>query len=423
MQRIAGVELSDTRLSATIIESGFRSARILKSLELSLPANKEERESLIADAFTSIKKEYSPKGAVLGIPLKYFTCHAIEIPAMSRSDVRKALLYEMEKYLPLPVDEYIIDFVIKPAGKDKISVFVASVKNTVVLDIIKLLQSYDIAILAVRCSAFSAVSSSIDSSGRKKLTGIFLYSSDNTYDIVVVENSSPIFFKSFDDAAMAGYEIEKHRDLHKGIINVIGNTVYEFTKDLVVKNHHLSISRSLAFSGVKKPLIDFNFTPYSYHKQNIEYYPYILGGLSVVAVVLFLLTSLIAYYKDYRTLQSIESQISSIEEKASAVLQERKRLDQMEKERVFFADFQGRSSIAIKVLSELSRSLPDEAWLVNFTIDDRGLIEIEGFAKKTSDMVIALEKTGLFQNISFTSPIVSKEGEERFAIKMEVSLP
>jgi hypothetical protein len=45
---------------------------------------------------------------------------------------------------------------------------------------------------------------------------------------------------------------------------------------------------------------------------------------------------------------------------------------------------------------------------------------MEGFSRKTADLVLALEKSGHFRAISFSAPIISREGEERFSLKLEV---
>jgi len=74
-------------------------------------------------------------------------------------------------------------------------------------------------------------------------------------------------------------------------------------------------------------------------------------------------------------------------------------------------------------LKELTRSVPDNAWIINLVVDDKGLVEIEGFSQKTSDLIMALDKSKLFRNISFAAPILSRDGEERFSLKFEVSEP
>jgi Tfp pilus assembly protein PilN len=71
-------------------------------------------------------------------------------------------------------------------------------------------------------------------------------------------------------------------------------------------------------------------------------------------------------------------------------------------------------------MRDLSRAVPADTWVINLSVDDKGNIEMEGFSRKTSDLVLALEKAGLFKSIAFAAPIISREGEERFSLKLEV---
>ena len=79
--------------------------------------------------------------------------------------------------------------------------------------------------------------------------------------------------------------------------------------------------------------------------------------------------------------------------------------------------------MATRVLKDLTKVVPDNAWIINLVVDEKGLVEIEGFSRKTSDLVTALDKSKLFANIAFTAPILSRDGEERFSLKFEVRKP
>ncbi len=83
-------------------------------------------------------------------------------------------------------------------------------------------------------------------------------------------------------------------------------------------------------------------------------------------------------------------------------------------------DFQNRSNMSIRILNTLSKILPTDSWIINLSVDDKGRVEMEGFTKKTAGLVLALEKSKAFKNISFSAPIIAKDSEERFALKMEV---
>jgi hypothetical protein len=109
--------------------------------------------------------------------------------------------------------------------------------------------------------------------------------------------------------------------------------------------------------------------------------------------------------------------------KEAGVIEQRKKLESLQSDGRVLLDFLGRSNAAIRALRVLSEVLPKDAWLVSFSADEKGKVEIEGFTKRTSDLVMAIEKSGAIRNVSFSSPIVAKDGEERFSLKLEVGGP
>ncbi|HYQ47512.1 MAG TPA: hypothetical protein VEP69_00475, partial [Thermodesulfovibrionales bacterium] len=110
MPKLLGVDLDSRRLRMAAAELRFRTVRHLKTEEVSLTGEKEERTAALSEAFLQWQKAFAPDGVVLGLPLHYFSCTPIDMPLMARDDLRRALQFELEKHLPLPVDEYEFDF-------------------------------------------------------------------------------------------------------------------------------------------------------------------------------------------------------------------------------------------------------------------------------------------------------------------------
>lgn len=420
MQRILGVDFREKSLNASIIDSRFRVAKPVKSDEVVLPADKDERDAFILETFKRWKREFSPDRVVVGLAMNNFSHQIIEMPVMRASDLRKAISFELEKYLPLPVDEYFVDFATLLSRKDKVKVLVLSIKKDIVNNIFKYAKEAGLDIYSVRCSTIGSLCGFLDISGEKNIKGLFVNVTDSLYEIAGLENSMPVFFKGFSKNIDLSHELEKLLPLYPGQVYINGNAEMLRTEKINIRKYQFSIPNILAVSGIKKMCLNLNFLPKEYSMKGRDYYPYMLGSLAGMAVVIFLLTGIIAYYKDLSALRSIEAQISSIKNRASGVLEARKKLDLLKSDRKVLMDFRNRSNIAIKVMSDLTNIFPKEAWLINLSVDEKGKVELEGFTKKTSDLVIAIENSGAFKNVSFTSPIISKDGEERFAIRMEV---
>jgi Tfp pilus assembly protein PilN len=92
------------------------------------------------------------------------------------------------------------------------------------------------------------------------------------------------------------------------------------------------------------------------------------------------------------------------------------------KHRTLTSHFQNRDS-NLEVLRELSRALPDAAWLSSYSYQD-GAITISGFADASSEVQRIVEDSPLFKDALFTSPVSrDASGKDRFTLKATVEVP
>ena len=424
MPKILGVNIDSGSLSASLIDAKFRSVKHIKSERTALPENKEERSSVIAALLTRWQKEQMPAGVVIGLPLQNFSWRTIEMPSMKSADMKKALFFELEKYLPLPVDEYVYDFFVIGRVKTAptmVKILIFSVKKEILNGLLKIVKESGMEILSVRCSTLDILCGVMDVSGEKNLQGIFVNATDDAYEVAGLLNSMPVYMKKVSNAKPSDLEeeLEKLAARHPAQLYITGSVDQSAIARFNSRKFQLPTPDLLASSYVKKTYLNLNFLPYEFIKQKKDYYPYGIGGLAAAALLVFLLTGTVVYYKDRSALKNAESKIAAIKSKASGVMEAEKKLDILRNERSVLLDFQNRSNLSVKVLSTLSKILPTDTWLISISIDDKGKVEMEGFAAKTADLVVALEKSKTFRNVSFSAPIISKGKEERFAIKME----
>jgi Tfp pilus assembly protein PilN len=423
MQKILGVNIDSGSLGVSLMDSGIRSVKQLKSERTVLPATGDERNSVIAETLAGWQKTYKPAGSVIGLPLQYFSWRTIEMISMKRADMQKALFYELEKYLPLPMDEYIFDFMITGSGKtdpNMVRVLVLSIKREVLDEILKTVKEAGLDVLSVRCSTTDILGGAMEISGEKKMSGIFLNSSDEAYEIVALQDSMPVFLKRVPKADDIAEEISILSVQYPGRLYITGPLDQSAAGKFNGRKIQVSVPDLLVSSYKKNKNFDLNFIPEEFIKEKKDYYPQIIGGLAAAAIILFLATGTLTYFKDRRALAVVEARISDIESRASGILEAQKKLDLLQSDRSALLDFQNKSNLPIKVLTILSRKMPADAWLVTISVDDKGKVEMEGFSTGTADFVVALEKSKAFKNIMFSAPIITKDKEERFALKMEV---
>jgi len=272
----------------------------------------------------------------------------------------------------------------------------------------------------VRCSTIDILSGVMDISGEKKLDGIFVNSADDAYEIAGLQNSMPVNMKRSPKAVDVKDEIERLAMSYPGRVYAAGPIEQSVLGKLDSKKFQLLTPDLLASSFVKKTFLDLNFLPYEFVKPKKDYYPYMIVGLAAATILIFFLTGVVTWYKDRRALERSEARISTIKSRASGMIEAQKKMDLLQKDRKVLIDFLNRSNRSVRIVSTLSKTLPVNAWLISLSIDDKGRVEMEGFSPATADLIVALEKSKAFKNISFSAPIISKDKVERFALKMEV---
>ncbi len=425
MPKILGVNIDEGSLSVSLIDSKFRSVKHVKSERTDLPENKEERSGIIAALLSKWQRESMPAGVVIGLPLQNFSWRTIEMPAMKKADLKKALFFELEKYLPLPVDEYIYDFFVIGRVKtapNMVKIMVFSLKKELLSGLLRTVKEAGMEILSVRCSTIDTLCGVIDISHEKGLQGIFVNAADDAYEVAGLHDSMPVYMKRIPKANPDDLEdeIEKLATSHPAQLYITGPVEQSLIAKYNSRKFQVQTQVLLASSVVKKSYLDLNFLPHEFIRQKKDYYPFIIGGLAATAVLVFFLSGVIIYFKDRRALAITEAKIMTIRNKASGVIEAQKKLDLLQTDRSVLLDFRNRSNLSIRVLDTLSKIMPADAWLISISVDDKGKVEMEGFAAKTADLVVALEKSKSFKNVSFSAPIISRGREERFALKMEV---
>ena len=75
----------------------------------------------------------------------------------------------------------------------------------------------------------------------------------------------------------------------------------------------------------------------------------------------------------------------------------------------------------LSVIEELTRLLPDTAWVTDLKIDG-ATIDISGFAKSAATLVPLLERSALFADATPTAPLTfdQREDKDRFAIRVHI---
>jgi hypothetical protein len=141
------------------------------------------------------------------------------------------------------------------------------------------------------------------------------------------------------------------------------------------------------------------------------------SGINAVLLGL-LLISAIAWGVSYPVKDEIRLAPS-----VEALRREETELQRVRKEVGFFADFDQRKGEVLRVLDELSKTVPTNAYLSNLRYRG-GNLEIQGSAENASALIPILERSPLFENVGFNAPSNrGRDNRETFSLKADIEKP
>ncbi len=140
-----------------------------------------------------------------------------------------------------------------------------------------------------------------------------------------------------------------------------------------------------------------------------------LGGVLLVAAVA------IPLWRDHRTLAELQVRTAEVKKKADAVKKLEDKFETLTTTSRFLVEKKKTSPVTIAVLAELTRLLPDDAWLYQFELNGKEVL-IQGEAATSSAIIGLIEASPLFGNVTFRSPVTQNRvtGGERFNLAAEV---
>jgi len=143
--------------------------------------------------------------------------------------------------------------------------------------------------------------------------------------------------------------------------------------------------------------------------------------LNVILLALVLLTAIgwgaSFVVKDELRLSQLERENQKLEPTVAALRREESELARLRKELTVLTDLDRRKGEILRVLDELTKLVPTNAYLSNFRFRDQ-VLEIQGNAENASALIPVLERSPLFENVGFTAPSNrGRDNRETFSLK------
>lgn len=168
-----GLDIGTSAVRAAVVQTG-RGVPVLRRYgQVSLPpgavvAGEIMDESVVRDALVQLwKKAKLPrKRVVVGIANQRVIVRRVDLPYMTEDELTEALPFQAQEYIPIPVEEAILDFVLleeftTPAGEPMLSVLVVAAQKEMAADVMRVVANAGIKVMAIDLQAFALVRAAV----------------------------------------------------------------------------------------------------------------------------------------------------------------------------------------------------------------------------------------------------------------------
>ncbi len=144
-------------------------------------------------------------------------------------------------------------------------------------------------------------------------------------------------------------------------------------------------------------------------------------ALSALLIVLLAAAVTIPIVQKSRAITAVEERIQAAALVANEGARLRQDLQKMADASRFLVEKKDAEIMAVQLIDEVSRILPDHTWVARLDLSDSQL-ELQGQSTASASLIAIIEASTYFENVAFRSPVVQVAGTEadRFHLSAEV---
>jgi general secretion pathway protein L len=127
--------------------------------------------------------------------------------------------------------------------------------------------------------------------------------------------------------------------------------------------------------------------------------------------------------KDELRLRQLQAENGKLAPAVEALRREEEQLERLRKEASFLNNLNQRRGEVLRVIDELSKAVPNNAYLSNLRYR-AGVLEVQGNAENASALIPLLERSPLLENVGFNAPSNrGRDNRETFSLKADIEKP
>ena len=440
-----------------------------------------EYEERVLDRLRSFvdEKKIGVEETVLCVPRSLVMFKLVVLPSPDEASLSNILKYELDRLIPMPASDVYFDYkVVGAAGENHFKILLAAVPKKVADYYVGLLSRVGLAPTVLDVSAFGSFNMGFFSGYDLQSPVAIIDVDAKEFEIILAENNSVCFSKSvkintegWPDCFFNGREFIK--DDGKAVEALADNILHHFHQSLtIVKERNdgrpsekillsgggqsdqillnylkqksnleverllptskaveigeetdgtncLSTAIGLGLGEVKKSPLDINLLPPSLRarrKKSQIALTFIFLGLILLGFLGIIGSKVL---KDRLELAKIQEELSEVKKKVLKVEEMELQYAEVTTQLSELSRLWEDDVYALDVIKEITAILPVDTWITELNIKEND-VEISGLSKTASSLIPLLDASPLFKDVRFDGSVESKDGVEKFKIKMGV---
>lgn len=458
-----GIQFTSQYLLLANLQRGLKEVLLQDYQIIPLEASKGDKKTVAMEIKSFVGRDrFFSDNFALGVPREETLVRYINFPIAVEENLAQVISYELERYIPFTAEEVYFDYQIiqRIAEENLLRIFLVAIKKESLEFYLDILKEAQLTPAIVEISSTALLNTILFNHSRldNDLRAI-IHIEESSLEFLLIEGKTLKYSRvltvngdisrPLKDELVYALREETHHEDNRSIKELmINDTRLEMGANLSQVLHeatgietyitnpfkkikaqprpystlsaNLAYPIGLALRGLDRGWSKINLLPLELRKKRRR------GGLLTTLVLfglVFLLgiTNLSTYLiKERRDLNRLGASIAQLKTQVTFVEHQQKEADEITKELRFFESLKSSQPSKLEILRELTNILPNNAWLTNLNFSGSKVI-IDGFASSASALIPLLDRSPLFQNVEFDSPITKgMESSERFKIKLEI---
>ncbi|MGH7795850.1 MAG: PilN domain-containing protein [Candidatus Binatia bacterium] len=426
--------------------------------EIAFKAESDSRERGLRQALVSLLPHINAARdhVYVCVPQEHAIVQQVFLPLAAQDNLQQVLDYEIERQLPFKRGDIYYDFL--PAGKrgEKLSVYVFAIPKKSLDGVLVLFESLgikprgvettatalanyllfarqanasDVAVVAGHPGYWEMIGVEVKANGWQPTAGLLFSHRLPTVEwahgaghelLLECSRQVPDLFRCGDLTALNG--AAGSRLAEAGDIAALANP---HLQGFAARGEPEAIPAiGAALRGVREASLRANFLRHENGDGDGGKYLSLLNTVLASVFLLALIALGVSFpIKDELRLRQLQAENQKLAPAVDALRREEEQFERLRKEASFLASLNERRGEVLRVMEDLSRTVPNSAYLSNLRYRT-GVLEIQGNAENASALIPLLERSPIFQNVGFNAPSNrGRDNRETFSLKADIEKP